>query len=271
MSEFSPTFDKVMFPNGVNGDFYNLNGLNDEDMLNTFISRFENGENRDIAKVAPQLIDLFSNFGLNTGNTVADIGCGTGLLLELLSRAVGEEGKVIATEISKVFYNHLLQKKTQKNLNNVTIVFNDVPSNPNLETFNQSVDLILVIDVYHHFEYPITIMRYLKSCLKPTGRLIVLDFIRDETIHKSHPPGWIISHVRAGQDVFQKEIESAGFVLVENIQPDFVRSQAISQHSDDKSRISNYSISGLDENYIMVFRPTNDLENNIVGAGWGMK
>ena len=271
MAEIPPTFDSSMYPNGVNGDFYNLNGLTDEEMLSTFVTRFENGENRDIAKVSSQLIDLFSNFGLKAGSVVADIGCGTGLLLEKLSNKVGPDGQVIATDISKVFYQHLYQKKASLNLDNVTLVYNSIPSNPNLESYQQSIDLIIVIDVYHHFEFPITMMRHLKAALKPTGRLIVLDFIRDVNIHKSHPSNWILSHVRAGQEIFQKEIESAGFVLIENIQPESVRNQ-LNTSINSTDIISNYTIDGLDENYILVFRPSTELENStIVGTGWAMK
>lgn len=85
---------------------------------------------------------------------------------------------------------------------------------------------------------------------------MVLDFIRDEEVHKSHPTGWISAHVRGDQNMFRGEIESAGFVLKEDIQP------------LSGSRAGQYSID-LVENYIMVFRPaTADELSSVVGTGW---
>ena len=88
------------------------------------------------------------------------------------------------------------------------------------------------------------------------GFLMVLDFIRDEEVHKSHPPGWITAHVRGDQQMFRQEVLSAGFVLVEDIQP---------RGSPGEGRNSI----DLRENYIMMFRPATTMEQNtVVGTGW---
>jgi len=85
---------------------------------------------------------------------------------------------------------------------------------------------------------------------------VVLDFIRDEAVHKSHGPGWITAHVRGDQNMFREEVESAGFVLVEDIQP------------KSGPRAGPLSID-LVENYIMIFRPASAAEQaNVVGTGW---
>lgn len=85
---------------------------------------------------------------------------------------------------------------------------------------------------------------------------MVLDFIRDEEVHKSHSTGWISAHVRGDQDMFRGEIESAGFVLEEDIQPRW------------SNKAGKYSIDLL-ENYIMIFRPaTVEEQGSVVGTGW---
>ncbi len=82
-----------------------------------------------------------------------------GLFLNDLSRLVGAEGRVIATEISSSFLQHLQRRVASEGLSNVTLcrtestdtVFQGVPDG--------SVDIAFICDVYHHFEFPKTTMR----------------------------------------------------------------------------------------------------------------
>ena len=76
-----------------------------------------------------------------------------------------------------------------------------------------------------------SIHRILKKGPKP-GKLVVIDFHRDDSKIWSKPKGWVMDHVRADQNEFRKEIESAGFKL-----------------------IAEPVIPGLTENYCMVFEP----------------
>ena len=167
--ENPPQFDSNMYPNGVNANFYNIEKLPAEQVLGKFAGIFEDKESRDIARVAPDLIKMLESFGLVEGARVVDVGCGTGLLLSKLSKAVGATGSVVATEICQVFHDHLVKKEEAEGLNNSMCLFNDNPRNPQIEQFRGAVDLILIIDVYHHLEYPRTFMRHLKDALKPTG------------------------------------------------------------------------------------------------------
>jgi predicted methyltransferase len=70
-----------------------------------------------------------------------------------------------------------------------------------------SVDLFFVCNTYHHFEFPQRTLTSLHRALNSGGRLIVADFIPE--------PGksweWILNHVRAGQEVVEKEVTAAGF------------------------------------------------------------
>ena len=96
-----------------------------------------------------------------------------------------------------------------------------------------TVDVAICVDVYHHFLYPGTMLASLKRCLKPGGRLVVIDFHRDPTrmVMAKHKGAWATEHIRADQATFRTEIETAGF-----------------KHSAEPV------VPGLDENYVMVFR-----------------
>jgi len=76
-----------------------------------------------------------------------------------------------------------------------------------------SVDIAFICDVYHHFEYPPDTLSSLMSAIRPGGSLVVIDFKRIP----GESQEFILEHVRAGQEVFTKEIETAGFALRDEI------------------------------------------------------
>ena len=99
-------------------------------------------------------------------------------------------------------------------------------------TENDSCDVAFICDVYHHLMYPHTTMRDVHRLLKPNGRLVLVDFHRDDARHHSHPAGWVEAHVRAGFDVFAAEVMEEGFVL----------------------EVEDVKVEGVTENYVAVFR-----------------
>ena len=188
-----PRFNNTMFPKGINADFYNVDDKPPDEIVSSFSERFENPESRDIAKASEKILEVLrSHAGLAMGMTIVDIGCGTGLFLQHLSKAVGPTGKVIANEVSDVFFRHLEQRTNREGYTNVQLVKGDA-KNPGLSV--NSADVVFICDVYHHFEYPKTIIRQIRQSLKPTGKLVILDFIRDDNIHTSHAKGWVLQHV----------------------------------------------------------------------------
>lgn len=135
---------------------------------------------------------------------VADVGAGTGLFTRLFAGAVGPKGKVYAVDIAPKFIEHIEKTCKQANIQNVTGVVcraDDVKLPP------RSVDLVFICDTYHHFEFPFRTMASIHQALRPGGRLVVIDFRRIEGESRE----WVLGHVRAGQEVVTKEIESAGF------------------------------------------------------------
>lgn len=141
---------------------------------------------------------------LKPGMVVADVGAGTGLFTRLFAAEVGESGKVFAVDIAKEFVEHVELSARQAKLKNVIGV---VCKPDSVELSEGSVDIVFLCDTYHHFEFPEKTMKSIHRALRPGGRVVLVDYRRI--------PGksteWVLGHVRAGQDVVEKEITACGF------------------------------------------------------------
>jgi len=139
--------------------------------------------------------------------SVAHIGASTGLFTRLFAIAVGHEGKVYAVDIAEKFVKYIGKTCEKAGLKNVVGV---VCAADSAKLPPDSIDMAFICDVYHHFEFPSKTMASIHQALRKGGRVVLIDFRRVEGT--SAP--WIVKHVRAGQDVFTREIESFGFKLV---------------------------------------------------------
>lgn len=183
-------------PPGINRE-YKKPDIN----VQQWVERFES-EGREIYT---RREDIVREIQLKPGNHVADIGAGTGLLTLLMAHEVGAEGRVYAVDIVPSFLKHIEASAKDASLENVrTVLASDTSCN--LEP--ASIDVAFICDTYHHFESPEETSRSIYRALKPGGRLVMVEFKRIE----GESSEWILNHVRAGQEVFTREIESAGFV-----------------------------------------------------------
>lgn len=142
--------------------------------------------------------DIISALEIQPGMTVADIGTGTGYMLPFLSRAVGTSGKVFGEDIQNDFLDRARGKIADDKLSN-TQIYLGTETDPRLPA--GSVDIELVLDVYHHFDYPDKMLANLARELKPGGRLVIVDFYK-----KDRP-----DHIRLEREDVVKEIEANGF------------------------------------------------------------
>jgi len=182
---------------GINDNFQNPEPK-------AFTERFET-EGREVYDNRELIVEKLA---LQPGMAVADIGAGTGLFTRLMAPKVGAEGKVYAVDIAKTFVDHTVMSSHARGLKQVEGVV-CTPDDSKLAP--ASVDLVFICDTYHHFEFPHKTMLSIAVALKPGGRVALLDFERIEGVSSD----WTMGHVRAGKEVFQKEIEAAGFELVE--------------------------------------------------------
>jgi predicted methyltransferase len=168
-----------------------------------FVQKFES-ESREIAARAN---DIVAACKLKPGMAVADVGAGTGLFTRKFAALVGDKGKVYAVDIAPAFLRHIEKTCAEKKLTNVESVLCDQFST---KLPKNCVDLVFICDTYHHFEYPQRTLQSIHDALRPGGQIIVIDFHRI----KGKSNLWVLGHVRAGQEVFEKEITTAGFKVV---------------------------------------------------------
>lgn len=189
---------------GVNKNFVDPN-LD----VDSYVKRFEI-ESREVFLTRERILAACE---IEKGDTVADVGAGTGLFSRMFSTVVGDQGWVYAVDISPRFLEHINKESAKNQIDNITGVLcaeNSVSLPPN------AVDVVFICDTYHHFEYPNSTLASILRALKPGGHLIVIDFERIEGKSRD----WTMRHVRAGKEVFRAEIQDAGFKLAEEKQID---------------------------------------------------
>lgn len=103
---------------------------------------------------------------------IADIGAGTGYYSFRLAKKV-PNGKVYAVDIQDEMIDMLKEKKRQLKDSVVEVVKSSIKS-PNLP--DNSVDLAVMVDVYHELEYPQEMLQALKKALKPTGKILLIEY-----------------------------------------------------------------------------------------------
>lgn len=160
-------------------------------------------EDRAIYRKRFEVLDALR---LRPGMSVADIGAGSGFFTRLMAERVGPAGTAYAVEISGILVAHIERTALAQGLRNVKAVLG-APDSPRLPP--QSVDLVLIADSYHHFEFPKEMLRGVKDALRPGGVVWLIDFDRVEGV--SHP--FILQDVRADRATFVREFAEAGFDL----------------------------------------------------------
>jgi ubiquinone/menaquinone biosynthesis C-methylase UbiE len=117
--------------------------------------------------------ELVTQLRLHSGDVVADIGAGTGYLSRRLAKAVGPTGKVLAEDIQPEMLDLLTNKMAELHIANVVPVLGSVT---NAGLTPGSVDLAVMVDVYHEFDFPYEMMQAICRSLKPGGRVVFVEF-----------------------------------------------------------------------------------------------
>jgi predicted methyltransferase len=149
--------------------------------------------------------ELVSEMALKPGMTVADIGTGVGYMLPYLSRAVGPSGRVLAEDIFDDFLNAAKQRAADQKLANVAFL-KGTETDPHLA--DGSVDVILALDSYHHYNYPDKMLAAFVRALRDGGRLVVVEYYKRPD---AMPGGDAVKHIRLDEPDLVREIESHGF------------------------------------------------------------
>jgi arsenite methyltransferase len=150
--------------------------------------------------------DVITALRLKEGETVADIGAGSGYFALRFARHVGGQGRVYAVDVSPEMVGHLGRRLRDAGLLNVSALLAP-PDDPLLPP--ASTDLVFICNTWHHIEDRGRYLATLKRVLKPGARLAIVDFhMRDLPVG---PP----ASMKISREDVLREVEAAGFRLVQ--------------------------------------------------------
>jgi len=147
---------------------------------------------------------VVSALHLKPGETVVDIGAGTGYFTRRLARAVGPSGKAIGLDIEPGMIEYMQADAKKLNLSNYDARLVK-PDDPHLPL--RSADVIFFCDVLHHIESRVAYLTKLRPALKPGGRVAVIDF------RKTAPVGPPVG-MRIPREEMIEQFKDAGFRVV---------------------------------------------------------
>jgi predicted methyltransferase len=142
--------------------------------------------------------------GIATGSMVADIGAGAGYFTWRLAAMVGPKGKVYANDIQPKMIDLLRENLKARQITNVEPVIG-AEDDPRLP--RGAIDLALLVDVYHEFSRPQEMLRGIRESLKPSGRLVLLEYRAEDPKVPIRP-----EHKMTAAQV-KAEVEPEGFRL----------------------------------------------------------
>jgi len=123
------------------------------------------------AEEAPSM--LLKALKLKPGMSVADIGAGSGFLTFPMATRVSPNGKVYAEDIQQEMLDIIRKRMKEKGIENVVPVLGTITDT---KLPDNSIDLILLVDVYHEFDHPWEMTRSMVKALKPGGRLVFVEY-----------------------------------------------------------------------------------------------
>ncbi len=142
------------------------------------------------------------------GMTVADVGAGVGYFSLRLAKRVASTGRVLAVDIQPAMLSLLKKNAEREGLHNIDLI-PGTSTNPHLP--ENSVDLALLVDVYHEFEYPEEMIGAIRVSLKDDGRLVLVEYRGEDPQVPIKP-----DHKMTVKQVLY-EIEPMGFRLKEKL------------------------------------------------------
>jgi ubiquinone/menaquinone biosynthesis C-methylase UbiE len=140
------------------------------------------------------------------GDVVCDMGCGNGFYSLKIAPLVGERGKVIAVDIQREMLELLKERAAAEKIDNIETVLGTVVD-PKLQ--ENSIDLMLLVDVYHEFSHPEQMLAAIRKSLKPQGRVALVEFRAEDPAVPIKP-----LH-KMSKEQIMKEFPPNGFKLVD--------------------------------------------------------
>ena len=148
----------------------------------------------------PQLV--IDALEIKPGQTIADLGAGSGYYSFRIAPLVGPTGRVLAIDIEPKMLEVIAERAGREHVTNIATVRSS-ERDPNLAP--HSVDLLLMVDVYHELEYPYEVMRKVREALKPGGRVALVEYRAED------PQVQIKPVHKMSEAQVRREMQAAGF------------------------------------------------------------
>ena len=182
---------------GHSHDHGHANHHMNETPFHELVERFESDERTEYQK--PE--EVIHSLGNLSGLKVMDLGAGTGYFSFRLAEA---GARVIAADVDDRFLDYIKKKKKSLNLSDSIVELRKVPYN-SPELVEYEVDVVLIVNTYHHIENRSEYFKKVKTGLKDDGRLVVIDFQKIEL-----PVGPPLEMKLSPSEV-ESELDLAGF------------------------------------------------------------
>jgi ubiquinone/menaquinone biosynthesis C-methylase UbiE len=165
-----------------------------------YIAMLENPQRE--AEQKPE--EVIAALDLKAGETLADIGAGSGYFTFRFARKVGDSGRVYAVDINSDMILHMNRYIRDKKVKNVTTVLS-VPDDPLLP--DVSINRFFICNTWHHVGNRPQYIALMKKMLKPGGQIVVMDY-KKEQLPVGPPPD-----MKMAREEVIREMESGGFKL----------------------------------------------------------
>lgn len=160
---------------------------------------------------AGEAATVIRSLGIRAGQTVADIGAGSGYYTMRIAPIVGARGRVYAEDITPAYLDRLQRRVRAAGLTNVTLV-RGAPADPRLPA--GAIDVALLIHMYHEISQPYGLLYKLRASLKPDGRVAVVDLDRASSQH-GMPKALLVCEVEAvGYDLVTITDLAPGYLAI---------------------------------------------------------
>lgn len=121
---------------------------------------------------------MLTNLGIKPGMTIVDMGCGNGFYSLKMAQMTGKKGRVLAVDVQPQMLLYLRKRMEEaEDVDNITPILGSFHS-PRLPP--NTVDLILMVDVYHEFSHPELMLKEMRESLKPGGLIVLLEYREED-------------------------------------------------------------------------------------------
>ena len=148
---------------------------------------------------------MIANLGIKRGMTICDMGCGNGFHTLRMAELTGEKGIVLGVDVQSEMLEYLRERTEEQGIENVVPILGSF-HHPRLPP--NSIDMILLVDVYHEFSHPEPMLAAMRKSLKPEGVIVLVEYRAEDPtvpIKRLH---------KMSRKQVDKELTANGFKLV---------------------------------------------------------